>query len=118
MLGHAAALLLLAAATAYWMVIAFAVLHGLAWGARGPLMAAIRADYFGSAAFGAISGASSMVTMLGMMGGPLVAGMLADRTGTYRLGFTVLAVLAALGSFCFLLARRPPPPRRLGRVAG
>ena len=44
--------------------------------------------------------------------------MLADRTGTYRLGFTVLAVLAALGSFCFLLARRPPPPRRLGRVAG
>jgi hypothetical protein len=44
--------------------------------------------------------------------------MLADRTGTYRLGFTVLAVLAALGSFCFLLARRPPPPRRLARVAG
>jgi sugar phosphate permease len=118
MLGHAAALLLLAAATAYWMVIAFAALHGLAWGTRGPLMAAIRADYFGSAAFGAISGASSMVTMLGMMGGPLVAGMLADRTGSYRLGFTVLAVLAALGSFCFLLARRPPPPRRLAPVAG
>ena len=70
MVGHAAALLLLAMASAYWMVIAFAVLHGLAWGTRGPLMAAIRADYFGSAAFGTISGASSMVAMLGMMGGP------------------------------------------------
>ena len=32
-------------------------------------MAAIRADYFGSAAFGTISGVSSMVAMLGMMGG-------------------------------------------------
>jgi sugar phosphate permease len=116
MVGHATALLLLAMASAYWMVITFAVLHGLAWGTRGPLMAAIRADYFGSAAFGTISGASSMVAMLGMMGGPLVAGILADRTGSYRLGFTVLAVLAFLGSFFFLLARRPPPPlrRRLG----
>ena len=107
MVGHAAALGLLAAASSYWMVIAFALLHGLAWGTRGPLMAAIRADYFGSAAFGAISGASSMVAMLGMMGGPLVAGLLADRTGSYRLGFTVLAALAFLGCFAFLLARRP-----------
>ena len=110
MVGHAAALLLLAMASAYWMVIAFAVLHGLAWGTRGPLMAAIRADYFGSAAFGTISGASSMVAMLGMMGGPLVAGILADRTGSYRSGFIVLAVLAFLGSLYFLLARRPSPP--------
>jgi sugar phosphate permease len=112
MVGHAVALLLLAWASAYWMVIAFAGLHGLSWGTRGPLMAAIRADYFGAAAFGAISGVSSMVSMLGMMGGPLVAGILADRTGSYGLGFTVLAGLALLGSLSFLLARRPPPPAR------
>ena len=110
MVGHAVALLLLAAASAYWMVVAFALLHGLSWGTRGPLMAAIRADYFGSAAFGTISGVSSMVTMLGMVGGPLVAGILADRTGSYRLGFTVLALLAFLGSIFFLLAKRPAPP--------
>ena len=112
MLGHATALLLLAVASAYWMIAAFAMLHGLSWGTRGPLMAAIRADYFGSAAFGTISGVSSMVSMLGMMGGPLVAGILADRTGSYRLGFTVLASLALLGSFFFLLARRPPAAGR------
>jgi cyanate permease len=41
------------------------------------------------------------------MGGPLVAGMLADRTGSYVVGFTVLAALAALGSLFFLGARRP-----------
>jgi PGF-CTERM protein len=48
-----------------------------------------------------------MVLMVGMMGGPLVAGILADRTGSYVPGFTVLAGLAALGSGFFLLARRP-----------
>lgn len=115
MIAHASALVLLASATARWMVVAFAVLHGLAWGIRGPLMSAIRADYFGSAAFGMITGISSMVIMFGMMGGPLIAGILADRTGSYSAGFGVLAVLAVVGSVFFLLARRPPPPGRHGR---
>jgi cyanate permease len=48
-----------------------------------------------------------MVLMVGMMGGPLVAGILADRTGSYVLGFGVLAALAAVGSVFFLRARRP-----------
>ena len=34
-------------------------------------------------------------------------GMLADLTGNYRAGFTLLAVLTGLGSLCFLLAKRP-----------
>jgi len=108
---HAAALLLLAFATRFWMVAAFGVLHGVAWGIRGPLMSGIRADYFGRAAFGTISGFSSLIVMLGMMGGPLVAGILADRTGSYRPGFVILAMLAGLGSVFFLLARRPIGPR-------
>jgi sugar phosphate permease len=112
MVAHAAGLLLLTFATAFWMVAAFAVLHGTAWGVRGPLMSAIRADYFGAAAFGTITGFSSMIVMFGMMGGPLVAGILADQTGSYEVGFRVLAALAALGSVFFVLARRPAPPRR------
>lgn len=107
MLAHAVALVILAFATAFWMVCAFAIMHGLAWGMRGPLMAAIRADYFGSASFGMISGLSSMIVMLGMIGGPLVAGILADRTGSYVPGFVTLAALAALGSAAFIAARPP-----------
>src|SRR2546425_1124035 len=71
MLGHATALMVLALASAYWMVLLFAALHGLSWGMRGPLMAAIRADYFGSASFGTITGVSSMIVMFGMILGPL-----------------------------------------------
>jgi MFS family permease len=111
MLAHAVGLLVLALATAFWMVLVFAVLHGVGWGMRGPLMSAIRADYFGSAAFGRITGMSSMVVMFGMMGGPIVAGALADRTGSYVVGFSALAALAALGSIFFLVARRPSMAR-------
>jgi len=117
LIGHASALIVLAAATSFAMVIVFAVVHGLAWGMRGPLMSAIRADYFGSASFGTIAGFSSMVVMFGMIGGPLVAGILADRTGSYTWGFGVLAALAAVGSIFFLMAKRPEPPRRYVSLA-
>ena len=112
MAAHAAGLLLVAHATAFWMIAGFAVLHGAAWGIRGPLMSAIRADYFGAGSFGTITGVSSMIVMLGMMGGPLIAGILADRTGSYVPGFQVLAGLAALGSVFFVLATPPRPPAR------
>jgi MFS family permease len=114
MASHGIGLLALAYAVNTAMVIAFAVMHGLAWGTRGPLMQAIRADYFGSSHFGAIMGWSSMIVMVGTTSGPLVAGFLADRTGNYELGFTVLAVAAMLGSVFFLLATKPSPPRRGG----
>jgi sugar phosphate permease len=110
MLAHAAGLLLLTYAFHMWMLVAFAVLHGTAWGLRGPFMQAIRADYFGRAAIGMILGLSYMIIIIGQMGGPLIAGAFADAHGNYRFGFTLLAVLAGLGSFFFLLAKKPARP--------
>jgi len=112
MLGHMTGLLLLTYATNRWMIWLFIPLHGFSWGVRGPLMQALRADYFGSTSFGKIMGVSSMVVMLGMIGGPLVAGTLADATGDYQLGFTVLALAAGAGLFFFVAATPPAPPVR------
>jgi MFS family permease len=112
MLMHMAGMLLLAYANALPMVVAFAALHGLAWGIRGPLMQAIRADYFGRSSFGVIMGISTTIIMVGQIGGPLFAGFMADATGSYVTGFTVLAVLAGLGSGFFIFARRPGLPDR------
>jgi sugar phosphate permease len=112
MLMHCLGLLSLTyASTAPW-VIAFAALHGVAWGLRGPFMHAIRADYFGRSAIGMILGLSFMIIVIGQAGGPMIAGMLADITGNYRTGFTVLALLAGVGSMFFVLAKRPAPPLR------
>jgi MFS family permease len=52
------------------MVVTFAVLHGVAWGSRGPLMAAIRADYFGGTNFGTIMGTASLIASIGTTAGP------------------------------------------------
>ncbi len=107
MLMHAGGLLMLTYAGGIAMLAAFAVLHGGAWGLRGPLMQAIRADYFGRRSIGMILGLSAMIIVVGQIGGPIVAGVFADLTGNYRAGFTTLALLAGLGSFFFLLAKRP-----------
>jgi sugar phosphate permease len=110
MLAHALGLLLLAFAANLAMVIAFALLHGVAWGLRGPMMQAIRADYFGRSAIGMILGLSFMIIVIGQVGGPMVPAIFADITGDYRLGFSILAVLAALGSGFFFFARKPKRP--------
>jgi MFS family permease len=107
MLMHAGGLLMLTYADGIAMLVAFAVLHGGAWGLRGPLMQAIRADYFGRRSIGMILGLSAMIIVVGQIGGPIFAGVIADLTGNYRAGFTTLALLAGLGSLFFLLARRP-----------
>ncbi|TAK73268.1 MAG: MFS transporter, partial [Dehalococcoidia bacterium] len=112
MVVHCVALLLLAFAVNIAMVIAFAMLHGWAWGTRGPLMQAMRADYFGTSNFGKIMGLSSMIVTIGNTTGPLLAGIVADRTGNYEVGFTILAIGALLGSLFFLAAKKPAPPQR------
>ena len=109
---HAAGMLLLSHASGALMVGAFVVIHGTAWGMRGPQMAALRADYFGRTSFGKIMGISNMVVILGAIAGPLLAGYVYDRTGNYRIGFDLLALFAALGSAFFALSSRPKPPER------
>ena len=112
MFGHMIGLLLLAHADAVWMIWLFVPFHGLAWGARGPLMQAIRADYFGATSFGTIMGFSSLIVMFGMVGGPLFAGILVDVTGGYTIGFTILALATGAGSLFFAFATPPKLPVR------
>lgn len=110
MVLHMAGLLFLTYAVNTAMVVAFAVLHGAAWGLRGPFMQALRADYFGRSAIGLILGLSFAIIVIGQIGGGMIAGILADLTGNYRAGFTVVALLAGIGSVFFLLAKRPRLP--------
>jgi MFS family permease len=70
-------------------------------------MQAIRADYFGRRSIGMIMGLSSLIIVFGQIGGPMLAGAFADWTGNYRAGFTLLAVLAGVGSLFFLFAKPP-----------
>lgn len=123
MLSHGVALLLLAFAQSPWMVIAFALLNGLAWGARVPVVVSMRAEYFGSRSFGAIMGLSSLVVTFGGVIAPIAAAWAYDATESYTLSFAILAVLAGLGSLFLLFLPKPeqaPPssmPARSERAA-
>ncbi len=112
MVGHLVGMVLFTFASAPWMIWAFVPFHGLAWGIRGPLLQAMRADYFGTSSFGRIMGWSSLIMMLGTMSGPIVVGILRDTTGSYTLGFSVVTIGASLAIGFFLLASRPPLPPR------
>ena len=110
MLMHGTGLLLLTYVTHSAELVAFALLHGIAWGLRGPFMQALRADYFGRNAIGMILGLSAVIIAMGQIAGPMVAGFFADLTGNYRMGFTILALMACAGSGLFLLAKPPRLP--------
>ncbi|HSV84155.1 MAG TPA: MFS transporter [Ramlibacter sp.] len=107
MLAHAVGLLMLTYAVHPVMLGAFALLHGAAWGLRGPFMQAMRADYFGLQAIGMIMGLSAFIISIGQVAGPMVAGAFADASGHYRGGFTLLALIAGSGSLLFLMAKKP-----------
>ena len=109
LLGHGTAMLLLTFATSLWMVVGFSLLHGIAWGVRGPVILSMRAEYFGPHSFGTIMGFSSLIVMLGMIVGPIFAGLVYDNTGSYEIGFTLLALIAGAGSLLMLWAGSPPP---------
>ena len=107
MLMHGVGLLMLTYSIGLGMLIVSALIHGTAWGLRGPLMQAIRADYFGRTSIGMIMGLSNLVTVIGNISGPILAALFADWTGDYRVGFTILAIMAGIGSLFFWMARRP-----------
>lgn len=107
MFGHVVTPIGLAFTSSLPVIFCLVILHGLAWGVRGPLMAVIRADYFGRSSFATIMGFSSMIAMIGMILGPIIAGLAADFLGSYKWGFFILGIIPALGAGCFYLAKNP-----------
>lgn len=107
MLGHSFALAALAAAQWLPYALFFAILHGFSWGMRGPLMLALRAEYFGRSSFASIMGIANIFSMVGMMSGPLLMGYLADYFNSYIPSFAVLALLSLTGCFMFWFATKP-----------
>lgn len=107
MVGHFIGLLAVTYAENYWWIAVFVLFHGLGWGTRGPLMVALRADYFGPRSFGTIMGISSLVVMLGMTTGPIFCGVMFDVYGDYERAFTIMALISLTGSICFWFAKPP-----------
>ncbi len=112
---QAVSILIIAVADTLPMAFLFAVLYGIGFGGRIPLLTAIRGDYFGRKAFATIMGLSQFPNNIAMIGAPLFAGYMFDVRGSYFIPFTTFAALNFVGAVLMLFVRRPriaqPSPR-------
>ena len=107
LLLQAIGILVIARAESAPMAFLFAVLYGIGFGGRIPLLTAIRGEYFGRKAFATIMGLSQFPNNIIMIGAPLFAGYMFDTTGSYAVPFTTFAIANLLGAFLMLFVKRP-----------
>ena len=106
--GQATGAALLALASNATIVWAYVAVYGAAFGAISPLRASTMADQFGRRAYGAITAASGAPIAVAGALGPVAAGAIYDRLGSYEpaLALTTVAFLLAAGAV--LVTPRPP----------
>ena len=107
-----AGVIVLATATTITQAVIWAVLYGLGYGARAPILIALRADYFGPRNFATIMGFSQPIMMFGTFFGPIIAGYAYDVQGSYRMVFTAIAVVNLMGAALVPFIKRPALPER------
>ena len=110
MLATGVGLLLLSIGPPLGFVFIFAVLHGSSAGFRFPLMASIRADYFGTKRIGTILGFGTFLSSIGTTVGPVFGGFMYDVYGSYQVAFLTVAIISAVGAASFLFATKPKLP--------
>ena len=111
LITQAASLVILAQATNYVGALVFAVLWGLGFGGRTPMLHALRGEFFGRKHFGVILGMSAFPMAVGMMITPVIVGWVFDQTGTYEISLYALAVACLMGTITILLATKPDKPK-------
>jgi len=102
--------IILAYARSFPTALLFAVLFGIGHGGRGPLLASIRADYFGRRRYGTIFGTGNVIMSWTGLVTPILLGWLHDSQGSYLFGFLAMAACTASGSILIMLAKRPSIP--------
>ena len=110
-------LLVLAAADNLVTAMLFAVMWGVGFGGRTPMLHAMRGEYFGTRHFGTILGMSSFPMSIGMMVAPFIVGRVHDIQHTYQWSLIVLACSCGLAALTILFATRPVPPAQRRRLA-
>lgn len=85
---------------------------GFGFGMRISLLSAIPADLFRGPSFGAILGVINGGGGLGGLLGPSLGGYLFDRTGSYRVAFTVAALAIIASAVAAWMAARSPEGAR------
>ena len=96
--------------TQYWHTLVYALIFGVAFGGSIPAHPILTSEYFGTRAFGSITGLMQSLAVVGGVIAPVLMGWVFDTTGTYKpavLGLTA-AIACAIPLALFL-----PKPQSL-----
>lgn len=85
----------------------FVIIYGTGYGGAIPLSIALRADLFGRKNYATIAGFTTMVTMIGTVSAPVLAGRLYDVTHSYNLAFYTFCVMIIFSGILFLFIPKP-----------
>ncbi len=91
-------ILLLYYASTPGVIYLFAFIFGIGLGGDYMIIPLMAAELFGVKVMGRVMGLVLTVDGLGEALGPILAGWLRDRTGSYTLGFTALIILSVIGT--------------------
>ena len=104
---QASGIMVIAFAETATLAYIFAVLYGIGFGGRIPLLTAIRGDYFGRKAFATIMGLSQVPNNILMIFAPLFAGFMYDMQQSYFVPFFTFSILAFMGAALMLTVKKP-----------
>jgi MFS family permease len=110
LVAQALAFLGFLASTGVGLLYPSALLFGLAFGGTSILFPAIIGDFFGRLAVGRILGLSWAIAASSAAFGPVIAGYLFDRTGSYGSAFALSAGLNLAAACLVALLKRPGSP--------
>jgi len=108
----AVSIFVLGIATSLQMAFVYAVLYGIGWGMRTPVINAMQGEYFGRKSQGVIRGWLATVSLPFTIAAPVVAGYIADIQGNYKWTFIVMSFVMLAGASLIFLALPPKPPSR------
>jgi MFS family permease len=101
--GLAVMFLLWYAASAYWMLVVFAVVFGVCYGAYVALLPTIVMDLYGPRSVSGIIGCLYTGCGVGTLIGPWLAGVAFDTVGSYQLAILAGAVFSAGAAACVVI---------------
>ncbi len=98
--------LLLVWADELWVLYLIAAVYGFAQGGHGSAVTALIGDTFGVANIGKLIGALSLSWAIGAGLGPVIGGLIFDKTGDYALAFMIVAAVVLTRALFIIPIRR------------
>jgi len=109
-LGISVSVLFIMLAASFPMAVGSMLFYGVFVGGGIVLQAMVWPEYFGRLALGTIQGYAELFRVVGFAGGPLLAGIIYDTTGSYYIAFSFFTGGCLLATLLMCLAKPPLMP--------